>query len=106
MTIELTRGGQTLTVSWKSPVMGLWVASHDGEFLGMVEDRAGRYLATDALGREIAAFDVFTAARAAVENQGDSPAKNRRELLVMKATICLSSAAALALLYWMALLTR
>ncbi len=52
---------------WNRPEPTLFVGQNDGEFAGLVEQRGGRFIATDALGTVIGTFDTERRARAALE---------------------------------------
>ena len=77
MTIALENRSHTLdtrthTLSfnpeWASPQHGLWVASADGEFLGMIERNDNSYVASDRIGKSLGTFDSLADAQIAVDS--------------------------------------
>lgn len=98
MTLELTRPTGPVSdgpaVQWLSPESGLWVASSNGEFLGMIERRDGRYVASDSRGRGRGSFDGLAAAQIAIDRMPDQVDRDRREVLMLRATVALTSFAA------------
>lgn len=51
---------------WRSPAAGLWVASSDGDYAGVVEQIDDRFHAMDGLGSSLGSFPDLEHARAAV----------------------------------------
>ncbi len=74
---------------WQRPAPALVVAQRDGEHAGLVEQRAGRFIATDAIGTVIGTFDSERDARAALEPGALERQETQRRLrsnIVMIAT--------------------
>jgi hypothetical protein len=58
----------TTTVVWVAEQSGLWVARHDGEFVGMVEARWGSgFASTTRLAKPLGTFDTVEDAQRALE---------------------------------------
>jgi len=97
-------GGMTLEldspagIHWMSPESGLWVATRKGDYLGMIERLDGRYLASDAKGRGRGSFEGLAEAQVAVDGE-DVAAHDRREILMLRATIALTGLTTLGLAY-------
>ena len=103
MTLELAPTEPAATagagIRWMSPESGLWVATRDGEFLGMIERTDGRYHASDAHGRPRGSFEGLGDAQFAVDRQRDIPVGGWREIIMLRATIILSGLATIGLAY-------
>lgn len=97
MTLELTFAEDLDTTVWKSPAAGLWVASEAGTYLGMVERVNGRYVASNAAGRDVGAFDDLADAQLALDGFTAAPVANSRDMLMMKAIVAMTGVTALAL---------
>jgi hypothetical protein len=86
MTLAISRPHAS-SVSWASPDRGLWIAANNGEHLGMIERRDGRYISTDAKGRTVGTFDDFTAAQIAIDHDNLGVDLDHRETVVSRVTI-------------------
>jgi hypothetical protein len=83
---------------WMSPEQGLWVASRHGEFLGMIERADGRYRASDSQGRARGTFEGLAEAQFAVDREKGAT-DDRRELVLLRATIVLAGLTTLGLAF-------
>ena len=101
MTLELTSNDLAAPreLRWMSPEHGLWVASRDGEFLGMIERIDGRYKASDARGRSRGVHEGLAEAQFAVDRERDEVSQERRELIMMRATIILTGLTSAGLVF-------
>ena len=54
------------TVLWTNPDNGLWVATSREGYLGMVEETAGRFSASDPIGVALGTFDTLVEAKAII----------------------------------------
>lgn len=97
MTLELTYAGEFVGATWKSPASGLWVATEAGSYLGLVERIEGRYVASDATGRELGSFDELSEAQMALDGFADTDSSTARDVMMMKAIIAMTGVTSLAL---------
>ncbi|TBN57675.1 hypothetical protein EYE40_09905 [Glaciihabitans arcticus] len=72
-----TRGSQA--VVWSSPDAGLWVASTQGDYAGMIEFADGRFVVTDATGRAVGTATSIPLAKLALA--AGTPIDNRTGVL-------------------------
>jgi len=96
MTLELV---PSTGIHWMSPESGLWVATRQGEFLGMVERTGGQYRASDSRGRSRGNFEGLGEAQFAVDRQRDKRSAAGREALALRVTIILGGLATIGLAY-------
>lgn len=97
MTLELTYADEFVGATWKSPASGLWVATESGSYLGLVERIDGRYIASDATGRELGTFDDLADAQMALDGFAESEVTTARDVMMMKAIIAMTGVTSLAL---------
>jgi hypothetical protein len=98
VTLELTYAGEFVGATWKSPASGLWVATEAGTYLGLVERIDGRYIASDATGRELGSFEELAQAQMALDGFADTEVTTTaRDIMMMKATIAMTGVTSLAL---------
>ena len=97
MTLELTYADEFVGATWKSPASGLWVATEAGSYLGLVERIEGRYIASDATGRELGIFDELADAQLALDGFTDTSVTTARDVLLMKAIVAMTGVTSLAL---------
>lgn len=97
MTLELTYAEDQATTTWKSPAAGLWVASEQGTYLGMIERIEGRYVASDATGRDVGSFTELSDAQIALDGFTGSTTSTTRDMLLMKGIVAMTGITALAL---------
>lgn len=96
MTLELTYADEFVGATWKSPAAGLWVATEAGSYLGLVERIDGRYIASDATGRQLGAFDDLADAQMALDGFTDAPVTTARDIALMKAIVAMTGVTSLA----------
>jgi hypothetical protein len=97
MTLELTRDESLPSTIWKSPAVGLWVAAERGSYLGMVGRIDGRYVASDATGRDLGSFVELGDAQSALDGFTGEPATSPRDVLLMRGIVISTGITALAL---------
>jgi hypothetical protein len=97
VTLELTYADELIGTMWKSPTAGLWVASGEGSYLGMVERIDGRYVVSDAAGRDLGAFAELADAQERLDGFSGEVETSTRDVLMMKAIIVMTGVTALSL---------
>ena len=97
MTLELTYAEDLSTATWKSPAAGLWVASDSGTYLGMVERIEGRYVVSDALGRDLGSFTELGDAQVALDGFTGTPLSTVRDVMLTKAIVVMTGVTAVTL---------
>lgn len=90
MTIELAYRVDTIGATWKSPGSGLWVASKQGTYIGLVERIDGEYCATDTTGTELGAFAELVDAQMAVEGISTAPVASTQDLVLTKLIVAMT----------------
>ncbi|MFB2580784.1 hypothetical protein ACEXQD_06005 [Herbiconiux sp. P15] len=66
MTAVLPSRPDTAILRWASPETRLWVATHDGEYAGMVEFTDGHFVTHDRAGRTVGTSSSLPAAQRAI----------------------------------------
>jgi len=75
-------------VLWTNPDNGLWVATSRDGYLGMVEEIAGRFSATDPIGIALGSFDTLVEAKAIIF----APIDNELDVRDMRSAIVITGA--------------
>jgi hypothetical protein len=97
VTIEMTFADELIGTLWKSPAAGLWVASDGDSYLGMVERINGRYVVSDAAGRDLGSFVELADAQQALDGFSSEPVASTRDMIMMKAIVVMTGVTALSL---------
>jgi hypothetical protein len=97
VTLELTFTDESVSATWKSPAAGLWVASEAGTYLGMVERIEGRYVVSDALGRDLGSFSELGDAQVALDGFTGTPLSTVRDVMLTKAIVVMTGVTAVTL---------